>query len=135
MARVNRVAAPFGLHFDARRPDECSRLASELVRRAHPDKGGDGRSVDEAATIRREWREALRSEARRLADAQPVQHEPQLAPARDVPVPQTASRPARDIGWIASHYYSAKLVRCGYPGCRGRAERLGAFLGSHKLFD
>ena len=54
MARLNLVAAPFGLHFAAHRPDERSRLVSELVLRAHPDKGGDGRSVDEAATIRRE---------------------------------------------------------------------------------
>ena len=135
VARLNRVAAPLGLHFVAHRPDECSRLASELVLRAHPDKGGDGRSVDEAATIRREWREALRSEARRLADGQLVQLEPQPAPAQAAPAPQTASRPARDIGWIASHDYSAKLVRCGYPGCCGRAERPGAFFEFRKLFD
>ena len=120
MSRLNLVAARFGLQFAANRPDECNRLTSDLVLRAHPDKGGDGRSVDEVATIRRDWREALRSEARRLSDGQPVQPEPERASAQATPAPHGA----RDIGWIASNYYSARVIRCGHPNCCGRAARL-----------
>ena len=129
VSRLNVVAARFGMAFSAARPEECARLIAELLLRSHPDKGGDGRSVEEVVTVRLAWREALRSEIRRQADGQPVQPEPS-----PTPVP-TASRPALDIGWIASHYYSAKLVRCGYPGCCGRAERPGAFSDFRKLFD